>query len=216
MNALPHITIIVLNWNGRSYLDACLTALSKLDYPNYNIVLVDNASTDDSLSLVTQQFPQVQIVQNRRNLGYAGGNNGALRDLASEFAVLVNPDIVVSNDWLAELITPLIADQSIAIAGCKLYYPGGELLQHAGGSIRHPRAMPQHRGARETDKNQFDSLCDVDYVTGAAMAIRDTALRKIGLFDEGYFMYFEEVDYCTRAKAAGFRVVYVPKATASS
>ena len=127
MSELPHVTIIVLNWNGRSYLDSCLTALSRLDYPRYSVVLVDNASSDDSVAFVQQQFPQVNIVQNRRNLGYAGGNNLALRNLQSEFAVLVNPDIVVNRQWLKQLITPLTADQTMAIAGCKLYFPGGQL-----------------------------------------------------------------------------------------
>ena len=214
MSELPHVTIIVLNWNGRSYLDSCLTALSRLDYPRYSVVLVDNASSDDSVAFVQHRFPQVNIVQNRRNLGYAGGNNLALRNLQSEFAVLVNPDIVVNRQWLKELITPLTADQTMAIAGCKLYFPGGQLLQHAGGLISRPRAMPDHRGVREPDRGQYDSLCDVDYVTGAAIAIRHTALQTIGLLDEGYFMYFEEVDYCTRARAAAYRVVYVPQATA--
>lgn len=214
MSELPHITLIVLNWNGRSYLDACLTALSNLDYPQYRIVLVDNASYDDSVALVKQHFPQVQIIQNHRNLGFAGGNNAALHGLASEFVVLVNPDVVVKDDWLFELAKAMNADQSIAIAGCKLYYPGGHLIQHAGGIINQPRAMPDHRGVRELDQGQFDSLCAVDYVTGAAFAIRSSALQTIGLFDEGYFMYFEEADFCARARAAGFQVVYVPTATA--
>ncbi|MDX1415164.1 MAG: glycosyltransferase family 2 protein [Candidatus Promineifilaceae bacterium] len=214
MENLPNVTLIVLNWNGRSYLDTCLSALTQLDYPQFDIILADNASTDDSVDFVTRTFPQVHIVQNHRNLGYARGNNVMLRDLRSEFAVLVNPDIVVKPDWLRELIGAMITDRNIGIAGCKLYYPGEKLLQHAGGHITQPRAMPDHRGERELDTGQFDVLTDVDYVTGAAFALRSPLIEKIGLFDEGFFMYFEEADYCARARAAGFRVVYVPAATA--
>ena len=214
MIALPHVTIIVLNWNGRSYLEACLTALSNLDYPQFAVLLVDNASSDDSLAFVRQHFPQVSIMRSYRNLGYAGGNNRALRQIQSEFAVLVNPDIVVNPNWLQELISPMVSDPTIAIAGCKLYFPGGKLIQHAGGIITQPRAMPDHRGLHQIDQGQYDKFSDVDYVTGAALAIRRSALPSIGFLDEGFFMYFEEADFCARARAAGYRVVYVPQATA--
>ncbi len=121
---------------------------------------------------------------------------------------------MVSREWLVELIAPLIANQTIAVAGSKLYYPGEQFLQHAGGLISEPRAMPDHRGVQEIDRGQYDNLCDVEYVTGAAIAIRHAVLQAVGLFDEGYFMYFEEADFCARVRAVGYRVVYVPKATA--
>ncbi len=214
MDNYPSVQLIVLNWNGRAYLNACLAALSRLTYTNYNILLVDNDSTDDSVDFVRRRFPHVPILQNEKNLGYAGGNNRALRALDNDYAVLVNPDIVVEANWLSELITAMHADPSIAIAGCKLHYPGGKMIQHAGGSISHPQAMPVHRGIHETDTGQFDAVLDVDYVTGATIAIGRTALQNIGPLDEGYFMYFEEADWCARARAAGYRVVYIPRAAA--
>lgn len=214
MDKYPSVQLIVLNWNGQAYLNACLAALSRLTYPNYSILLVDNDSTDNSVDFVRRRFPHVPILQNEKNLGYAGGNNRALHALDTDYAVLVNPDIVVEANWLNELITVMHADPSIAIAGCKLHFPGGKEIQHAGGSISHPQAMPVHRGIHETDSGQFDTVLDVDYVTGATIAISRAALQKIGPLDEGYFMYFEEADWCARARAAGYRIVYIPGAAA--
>ncbi len=214
MRSFPHVTIIILNWNGRSYLQSCLNAITQLDYPDFDVVLVDNNSSDDSEYFVQAHFPWVNIRQNHQNLGYAAGNNRALRHLSADFAVLINPDIIVSPSWLRELIKPMLADRTIAVAGCKLYFPEDNLLQHAGGTISGPRAMPDHRGVGQDDQGQFDEVIDVDYVTGAALVLRRTALETIGFFDEGFFMYFEEVDFCDRARTAGYRVVYVPQATA--
>ena len=214
MQKLPGATIIVLNWNGASYLEACLGALETQTHKPQRIVLVDNGSTDDSLALVRRQFPTVELIENEINLGYAGGNNIALRRLESEVAILVNPDIVTRNDWLENLLAAFKMDETIGIVGCKLLFPGGELLQHAGGSITHPRAMPEHRGMYSRDEGQVDSLADVGFVTGAAIAARHEMIETAGLLDEGFFMYFEDADWCARARRGGFRVVYAPQATA--
>ncbi len=204
----------MLNWNGLSFLNACLSALTKLDYPSYNILLVDNNSADGSIEFVRRQFPQVNIMQNHQNLGYAGGNNRALRNLNADYSVLINPDIVIDSGWLAELITVMHADDSIGIAGGKLHYPDGQTIQHAGGYITHPRGVPSHRGIHEKDTGQYETVSEVEYVTGAALAIKRSVLEKIGLLDEGFFMYFEEVDWCARARATGYRIMYIPQATA--
>jgi GT2 family glycosyltransferase len=214
MDKLPSVQVIVLNWNGRFLLKACLKALSNLDYPLYEVLLVDNDSTDGSVDYVRRSFAHIAILQNDNNLGYAGGNNRALRALNADYAVLVNPDIIVSADFLSELILPMDADDSIGIAGCKLLYPDEQTIQHAGGFITHPQAMPAHEGMFEHDTGQYETSREVDYVTGAAIAIKGSALEKIGLLDEGFFMYFEEADWCARARAAEYRVVYLPRATA--
>lgn len=214
MDKYPSAQIIVLNWNGLAFLDTCLSALSALDYPAYEILLADNDSTDGSVDFVRRSFPHIKIMQNGQNLGYAAGNNRALRDLHSDYAVLVNPDIVVPPDWLSELILPMEADSSTGIGGCKLHYPDGQMIQHAGGSITHPRAVPVHHGMLEQDTGQYETMREVDYVTGAAIAIKRPAVERIGLLDEGFFMYFEEADWCARARTAGYRVLYIPQATA--
>ncbi len=213
MDKFPSAQVIVLNWNGLHLLDACLSALSNLNYPSYDILLVDNNSTDGSLEFVISHYPHVSIIKNKANLGYAAGNNQALRQLSADYALLVNPDIVVTPDWLTNLIEAMDNDISIGIAGCKLFYPDGT-IQHLGGSISHPRAMPVHQGVLESDHQQGDDIKDVEYVTGATIAIKRSVLEKIGCLDEGFFMYFEEADWCARARAADFRVVVVPQSSA--
>lgn len=214
MPALPPATLIVLNWNGRPFLQACLTSLLALDHPDFTLIVVDNASDDDSVAFVRQQFPQVQLQVNPGNLGFAAGNNVALGQLATEFAVLLNPDIVVSPNWLRHLLAPLLADERVGVTGCKLYYPDGRLIQHAGGYVTLPQAFPGHYGLLEEDAGQHETPRQVDYVIGAAMAIRRDLLERIGLLDEGFFLYYEDTDFCQRARRAGYQVVYAPQATA--
>jgi hypothetical protein len=183
-----------------------------LEYPDFTVIVVDNASTDDSVEFVRHRFPQVNIQCHQYNLGFAAGNNTALHHLETDFAALVNPDVVVSSDWLRHLIAAMLEDKKIGIAGCKIYFPGENRLQHAGGSISYPRAMPGHYGLNEEDVGRHETMRDVDYVTGAAMVLRSAMLDEIGLFDEGYFLYFEEVDLCARVRRAGYRVTYIPEA----
>jgi len=213
MNALPHVSLIVLNWNGRQFLAESLPSLLELDYPDFSVLVIDNASTDDSVPFIRQHFPQVEIHCNKKNMGFAAGSNVGLRRAEADIAVLLNPDVVVSRDWLCELVYPMLDDETIGIAGCKMYYPGGRHLQHAGGYVTYPQAMPGHYGLNEEDSGQYDTLRDVDYVIGASLAIKRETLDEIGLLDEGFFLYFEDTDLCVRAKRAGYRVVYVPQAT---
>ncbi len=209
----PPVTVIVLNWNGSAYLPDCLRALQALDYPDYRLLVVDNASTDGSVALLQREFGEVELLCNPDNRGFAAGNNSGLRSMKTEFAVLVNPDVVVPTGWLKALLQPMIADERIGIAGGKLRYPDGS-LQFAGGEIHPPQAFPSHAGLAERDAGQYDELRDVTYVVGAGMALRAAMLEQIGLLDEGYFLYYEDADLCVRARRAGFRVVYVPQAAA--
>ena len=135
-----------------------------------------------------------------------------MRTCPADVAVVLNTDITVPPDWLTHLVAPMMADPAIGIAGCKLYYPGGRTIQHAGGYITAPQAWPGHYGLNDEDQGQHDALRDVDYVIGAALAVKRAALEQIGLFDEGYFLYYEDVDLCQRARRAGYRVVYIPDA----
>ena len=215
MSLLPSVSIIVLNWNSSTFLAACLDALQQLDYPTFTVTLVDNASTDDSILLVQNDFPAIECVQNPRNLGYGGGNNVALRRTQADIAVIINPDVVVERGWLRALVTPMVEDATVGVTGCKLIYPDSQIIQHAGGYITRPQAFPGHYGLGETDQGQWDQERDVDYLIGAAIALRRTMLDQVGDFDEGYFLYFEEADLCRRALDAGFRVVYVPDAVAT-
>ena len=223
MNIIEHptVAVVILNWNGRPYLEACLSALMAQTYPIARVLLVDNDSSDDSVPFIRQAFPAVEVIANGGNVGFAAGNNVALRALmaeaggrAADVALLLNPDVVLSPTYVAALAATLAADPTIAITGGKLWYPDGATLQHAGGYITRPQAMPGHYGVGERDAGQQDTARDVAYVIGAALAVRLSALAQIGLFDEGFFLFYEDTDLCVRARAAGYRVVYEPQATA--
>lgn len=209
----PTIRVLILNWNGRAYLEACLNALRAQTYAPESVILLDNGSTDDSIAFVRDRFPEVVVRANGGNLGFAAGNNVALDALAADAALLLNPDVVLSPGCLAALAAALAADPTIGMAGCKLWYPGGTILQHAGGFITHPQALPGHYGIGEPDTGQHDTPRDVEYLIGGALAVRRAALEQVGLLDEGFFLFFEDVDLCARVRAAGWRVIYAPQAT---
>jgi GT2 family glycosyltransferase len=213
-SSLPTISVCVLNWNSRDYLADCLDGVYAQAYPAARVLVVDNGSTDGSVGFLRRRFPQLAIHETGGNLGYAGGNNIALRKPAADIVFLLNPDVVLSPGCLAAIAQAMAGDPTIGIAGCKLWYPGGKVIQHAGGYITHPRAIPGHYGIGEPDEGQHDVVRDVEYVIGAAVAIRRELLERIGVLDEGFFLFFEDVDLCTRALKADYRVVYLPQATA--
>jgi GT2 family glycosyltransferase len=208
-------SLIFLNWNGRDYLSQCLPSAFALDYEEeYEVIVVDNGSSDNSVEFVRRQFPQAGVIENGRNLGFAGGMNVGLRAARGEVGIILNNDVILRPGWLTELLAPMAADPRIGIAGCKIFYPDGKTLQHAGGIIRSPRMVPEHFGYREVDEGEYDELRDVDYVTAAAMALRLDMLEQIGYLDVGFFpIYYEDTEICYRARDAGYRVVYVPRAT---
>ncbi len=161
------------------------------------------------------RFPGVQVLCNQRNLGYAGGANTGLRAAQGEVLILLNPDVEIHAGFLAALKKTL-KDTSIGVAGCKLYYPGGQVIQHAGGIVRFPLAATDHYGYRQRDEGQWDQEREVDFVTGAALALRRDVLEAVGFLDEGFYpAYYEEVDFCFRARRAGLRVHYAPQAVAT-
>ena len=214
MDSLPTVDLIVLNWNAQAYLDACLRSLQAQAYPAARIIVVDNASSDDSLALLRDRFPDVQLIAGATNRGYSGGNNLGLVRSDAEIAVLVNPDVEAPPDWLGTLVAAMVADPRIGVAGCLLCDADGT-VQHAGGRVNAPIALTDHLGRGEVAAARFTAaggaaVTDVDYVIGAAMAIRRAVRARIGGLDETFFLYYEDVDYCLRARAAGFRVVYVP------
>jgi GT2 family glycosyltransferase len=206
-------SLIVLNWNAKEYLAQCLPSLAALDYPNYKVILVDNGSTDGSVEYAISEFPGIRVIENGRNLGYAGGMNVGIAQSEGDVVVLLNNDIIVRRDWLSELVGAMAASERIGVAGCKIFFADGETLQHAGGLISYPLALADHRGYRQPDTGAYDMLADVDYVTSAAMAIGRAVLAEVGNLDDGFFpIYYDDVDICYRARAAGWRVVYVPTA----
>lgn len=212
---MTSVSVIVINWNGGAFLGTCIEGLLREVTPSDEVIVVDNDSSDNSVALVRSSYPGVRLVCNERNLGYAGGANAGLQAAQGDLFIFLNPDVEVHAGWLRALKDAL-ADEKVGVAGCKLYYPGDEIIQHAGGIINLPLATADHYGYRQRDQGQWDEAREVDYVTGAALATRRDVVSQIGYFDEGFFpAYYEEADYCFRARAAGYAVRYVPLATAT-
>lgn len=210
----PKISIVVLLWNGEPFVDDCLTALRAQDYAeaNYEIIVVDNASEDRSVE-IAEQYEPAQLICNEINAGYAGGNNVGIEAAGGDIMVLLNQDTAVQPGWLTAIAAAFDTDPDIGIVGCKSYFPNSRTIQHAGGIVNATDAFTQHIGHGEEDTNQFDELVDVEYVTGAAFAIHRRLIQRIGVLDEGFNpAFYEEIDYCFRARRAGFRVVYQPEA----
>lgn len=206
---------VVVSYNSAAWLRRCLRKLLSDAHGHPEVIVVDNASDDDSGTLVAQEFPTVMTIKNPINLGFAGGANVGLGASEAEVVVILNPDVEVSASSLNTLVETLLARPDTAIAGAKLLYPDGRTIQHAGGMLSYPLAFGNHRGYGEEDQGQYDEVCEVEYVTGAVFAIRKSILDEIGYFDEGFFpAYFEEVDLCLRARRAGYKVLYVPRAVA--
>jgi GT2 family glycosyltransferase len=211
--------VIVLGWNGADELPACLDALLAQQDAEAQLLVVDNGSADGSAALVRERYPQVQLVENQRNLGFSAGMNVGMRLLHEsaeppDVIVLLNQDTVVAPGWLRAILAPFDQDAQIGAVGCKIYYPDGRTLQHAGAWIEPGRAISRHYGYGELDEGQYDQPRRVDYVTGAAIALRMRALDEVGLFDEGYSpAYYEEIDLCWRLRRAGYLVHYAPTAT---
>lgn len=206
-------SIIIPAWNAGELIDECLNSIISQLTAADEVIVVDNGSRDGTPDRIAAQYPQITLVRLPVNLGFAGGVNHGLQLARGDELILVNQDVVLRANCLAALSTQLISGP--AIVGCKLLYPDGLTIQHAGGLIRQPRAMADHFGYRQADDGRWDTAVEVDYVTGAVFAFNRTVLNAIGLFDEAFHpAYYEEVDYCYRARAAGTRVVYEPAAVA--
>lgn len=208
-------SVIIPAWNGRDYLPACLEALLAQDYPDLEIIVVDNASTDGSADLVAETFSEIHLIRNKRNLGFAGGCNAGLKAARDDLLILLNQDTQVHPGWL-QALSYALEGSKIGVAGCKILYPDGETMQHAGGWLEWPLGIAHHYGQGEPDAGEWDAPKPVEFVTGAAMAFRREVLERVGFLDEGFWPgYFEDIDFCFRARRAGYEVLYAPEAKLS-
>jgi GT2 family glycosyltransferase len=206
-------SLIVVVWNGKSYLSKCLYTLQQELTSADELIVVDNASVDGSPEYIVANFPEIKLVRSAQNLGYAGGVNCGLETAQGEYFFIFNQDLELHSGWLSHMMRAL-AESNVGVVGCKILYPDG-LLQHAGGMIRWPQALPDHYGHRQVDDGRWDQPRDVDYVTGAAWGFSRALIERISALDVSFWPgYFEEVDFCFRAVDAGFRVRYVPDAVA--
>lgn len=209
-HAPPTTSVILPVWNGMADLPACLAALTAQAPAPGEIIAVDNASTDGSAAWIAAHYPQVRLICNEQNLGFGGACNLGLDAARGDMLVLLNQDTEVRPGWLAGLMAELDAHPTAGIVGSKALYPDGT-IQHAGGEID-AQGAGRHRGLHTPDTGEFDTPGEVEYVSGASLALRRAVYLQIGGFDPGFHpAYCEDVDLCLRARAAGWTVRYAPQ-----
>ncbi|MFQ6086118.1 MAG: glycosyltransferase family 2 protein [Candidatus Bathyarchaeia archaeon] len=206
---LPKIAILILNRNGKHFLKNCFDSLKNQTYPNYEVVLVDNGSTDGSVEFVRKVYPWVKLIEFDRNYGFAKGYNMAIKQTQREYLVLLNNDTEVTKDWLYELVKPMLKDERVLACGSRImFYDRRDTLQHAGIKIT-PMGGGYDIGYLERDRGQYLER-PVGAVSGASMLVRRSAFVNLGGFDEDFFAYHEDTDFCWRAWLFGYTVLYVP------
>ena len=209
----PLVSIIVPNWNGKSVLRMCLESLTHLDYSNFEIIVVDNASKDGSPNIVKKEFPHVGLIINERNLGFAGGCNVGIRAAKGELICLFNNDAVATPSWLSELVQAILSP-GVGIVGGIIYYCRPEkVIWSAGMRLDAVTGIDWRvaHGYRLDDLNETD---DIDYLSGCALLIKREVMEKVGVLDEKYFFYCEDLDLNLRAQRAGYECRLVPTASA--
>lgn len=213
---MKNIAIVILNWNGKQFLEDFLPSIIQHS-SQARVILADNASKDDSVEFTKTHFPEVEIVINEKNGGFAKGYNDALKKIKAEFYLLINSDIEVSENWLTPLFEA-IKDENIAAVQPKiLAFHNKKSFEHAGasGGFIDKNYFPFCRGrifnVTEEDKNQYDGESEVFWTSGACMLIRSEIFHQVGAFDEDFFAHMEEIDLCWRIKRLGFSLKVIPK-----
>ncbi|HKP51189.1 MAG TPA: glycosyltransferase family 2 protein [Chloroflexia bacterium] len=211
----PSVSIVVVSYNTAAHIEACLLSLLELHYPGQiEIIVVDNASTDGSVDLVRRRFPDVELVELPDNKGFAGGASVGMYMASGDIVATVNPDVKLHPNWLLA-VADTLGPASVGIVGSKILYPDGKTIQHAGGVVDYPLATTSHIGRGEPDSEQYNHPKAVQFVTGAALAMRRDVGHALGFFDADYYpVFYEDVDLCWRANKEGFRTIYQPKAIA--
>jgi GT2 family glycosyltransferase len=215
-DTLPRVAAIVVNYNGKEVTLQAVRSLLRMTYPAFDLVVLDNASTDGSPEAVTSAFPglrQIRVEVNRgSSSGYAAGMRWAFEN-GYDYVLLLNNDIEVEPDLLDRLVEVAESDPAIGCVGPKCYFHGDrQRLWSAGGILRFRESITKERGYGEIDRGQYDEDAQVDYINGCAILIRREAALAVGSWDPVFFICVDDADFCTRLKQKGYRCVYVHRA----
>lgn len=210
------VSIVVLNWNRPEETVACLGSLAQLAYSSFSVIVVDNGSSDDSAVRIRSQFPDVTLVETGRNLGYGGGNNAGIRKAqkaGASYVWVLNNDTLVAPDSLRLLVEAAQERRSAGMIAPKILRkePKG-VIWYAGGAFDPRLAKVRRFGAGEFDRGQWDREGPVSFAPGTSLLLPREAIEQVGLFDEHFFLYWEDVEYCRRMVAAGREIYFVPAA----
>lgn len=210
---LPLVSIIIANWNGGQILDDCLSSLSKIDYKNWDLILVDNGSTDDSQNfLYKYKTLKFKLIQNSKNVGFAKANNQGFEISKGKYILLLNNDTKVEKSFLTDLVNKMEVDKSIGVIQPKIYLMDKPGYLDNVGSFFTRIGFLEHLGFLQKDSKEFDHELEIFSAKGACMLIRREVIDNTGLFDDDFFSYFEESDFCWRVWLAGWKVLFYPKA----
>lgn len=228
---MTNVFIIILNFNGRYNILQCLYSLKQLKENSFKktIIVVDNASSDDSIKAISQDYPKVTLIANKENVGFSEGNNIGIRyalSHGSDFVLILNSDTIVDKDMIEELLTVSTSDKKIAVVAPKIYFAKGyefhknrykkndlgKVIWYAGGIIDWNNIIGHHLGVDEVDHGQYDKKEETEYASGCCMLVKKEVFKEIGLFDSKYFLYYEDSDFCKKVKDAGYKIMYQPKA----
>ena len=214
---MVRIAVVILNWNGRKYLEKFLPVLVQHSRDQAEIIVADNASKDDSISFLEQNYPGIRILRNIANEGFARGYNLALKQVDADYYILLNSDIEVTPNWIMPVIEMMEKDHAIAACQPKIrsYYERSK-FEYAGaaGGFIDKFGYPFCRGrifqSLEEDNGQYDDITEIFWATGACMFLRADLFHETGGLDEDFFAHMEEIDYCWRLQNLGYKIMYCP------
>ncbi|MBN8703083.1 MAG: glycosyltransferase family 2 protein [Bacteroidetes bacterium] len=214
------VAIVILNWNGKALLEKFLPSVITNNCSYATIYVADNASTDDSISFLKTNFPQIEIISNAVNGGFAKGYNDALRKIDADYYVLLNSDVEVTANWIESVIALMESDNQIAACQPKIKsYNNKDYFEYAGaaGGFIDKYGYPFCRGrifnSFEKDEGQYNDVKEIMWATGACLFIRADIYKKVGGLDEDFFAHMEEIDLCWRIKNLGWKIMYCPYST---
>ena len=216
-NRLAKVSVVIINFNGRKYLEQFLPSVLSGTYSNMELIVADNASTDDSLEFLRKYYPSVRIIELKRNHGYAGGYNEALKEVHSEYYVLLNSDVEVSPGWIEPVIELMDRDKNIGACQPKiLSYHQKDHFEYAGGAggwmdcLGYPFARGRIFDICETDQGQYNDTQKIFWASGAALFVRAELFHQARGFETYFFAHMEEIDFCWRLQLMGYSIYVCP------
>jgi len=209
----PLVSVIIANWNGREYLGECLKSLRGQTFLDFEVIVVDNGSTDGSVEYIESQFPGfARILRNAENRGFSGGNNQGIKAARGQYIALLNNDAQADQNWLQELVKAAQADPRAGMLASKIYLQGRPRIIDNVGHLIFRDGLNRGRGRLEEDHGQFSEKEEVLFPSGCAALYRREMLEEIGLFDEDFFAYGDDTDIGLKGRLAGWKCFYIPQA----
>lgn len=210
---MSKIGIVIVNYNGAKYQNDCIKSLYEMDYQDFEIIVVDSASSDNSVALLKAEYPKVHVIECKENVGVAAGNNIGIKyakEIGTEYTLLMNNDVELDSKLLGLLIER--ADEETVVVPKIYFYQPNDLLWYAGGELVWNKGTAIHTGMREYDNEVLNSEKYVDYAPTCCMLVHNSVFDRVGYMDEKLFMYFDDTDFCVRLGQHNIKILYLPQA----